>query len=175
MRRLVSASMLVLLTACTAQTSSLPLPDSGLTREERLAIRFDGADVTAAGLATQTIGRTIREADVQRAVTTAAARSLSWNAGTRDAVVRLTVTRVEIARPDAVPLPGALSLMEGEVALFDAATGMQIGATVPLSVNGEGWRIDGLQGEALARERRLELTRLAFQFTAVARRALLGG
>ena len=173
--RVLSVLLLsMILTACAPETG-LPLPGSGLSAAQRLELRFDGAEVDVSDLQTQTIGQFIQFTDVDQAVSRAATRTMSWQAGEREAIVKLVVTRIEISSPNRPTLPGALSLMEGSVTLTDAATGAALGQTVLVRVNGEGWRIDGLTGAALERERRLELTRLAFQFTAVARRALLGG
>ena len=139
------------------------------------AVTFTGAVVDASGLDRAFNVSDTRSVPVRASVETAALAELVWDiGGARPAQVLLTVNSLEFERDVAGLFGQDVAVMRGTVSLVDAATGAVIVAPTDIFSTGIGWVADGDLPDVTQADRGTELTELAEQFVARARRVLLG-
>ncbi|SOH94633.1 hypothetical protein SAMN06273572_10553 [Monaibacterium marinum] len=139
------------------------------------AVTFSGATVDTRALREQFDTPDFNSATVRTEVLDAAERELIWDiGGTRATRVELIVTDVRFDGNEAGLFGQGVAVMRGTVSLVDATTGAVIVAPTEIFSPGIGWVADGNQPDITQADRGTELTELAEQFVARARRVLLG-
>ena len=139
------------------------------------AVTFTGATVDARTLRADIETPDFNSITVRTEVERAAQRELVWDiGGTRPSRVELVVTDLTFDGGEAGLFGRGVAVMRGTVSLVDAATGAQIVAPTEIFSTGIGWVADGTQPDITQADSGTELTELAEQFVARARRVLLG-
>lgn len=148
-----------------------PALDAATVRE----ITFSGAVVNARALRLDPNVPDENSVPVRSELERLAQRDLQWDiGGTRATRVELTVLNLAFER-NVAGLPGQnVAVLRGTVSLVDQATGAVIVAPTEIFSTGVGWVADGDQPDVTQADRGTELTELAEQFVARARRVLLG-
>lgn len=139
------------------------------------AVTFVGATVDARVLREQFDTPDLNSITVRTVVESAAQRELVWDIGGNiPSRVELVITDLSFNGNEAGLIGQRVAVMRGTVSLVDASTGAVIVAPTEIFSTGVGWVADGDQPDITQADRGTEMTELAEQFVARARRVLLG-
>lgn len=174
MRILIAVAALAMLAACTQPRGAISTT-SPFSPQERLALRFVGAEVDVSGVKSSAAGRDVPQDMLARILDEEAARSLHWTVGSRAGVVVVEMERVDLLSAGQAIMVGGASFMKGRTRMLDAATGQPLTDWLPIEVRGGGYELGGLLGAAMIQERELELRGLSRNFMEQVRRTYLGG